>query len=202
MKKLGLFLTASLLSTAATATTIGVSAHPFTMQKQVVTTEFNNYANNGSGTGMTARYFNRINEIMNIDAGFGITDGERSSRVFMGADFQMIPDYGRQPRVSIKGLLETESFDGDRLNSFGAAPTISKGFAFWGKEAFPFVSLPMKVSLNTNENTYETSTAVAAGITGRLPIDGYEKLVGNIETNFSLRNSYSSIVFGLSLPIQ
>lgn len=202
MKKLGLFLTASLLSTAASATTIGVSSHPFTMQKQVVTTEFNNYSNNGAGTGMTARYFNRVNEITNIDAGFGITDGDRASRIFMGADFQLIPDYGRQPRVSIKALLETENMDGDRLNSFGAAPTVSKGFAFWGKEAFPFISLPMKVSLNTDENTYETSTALAAGITGRLPINGYEKLVGNIETNFSLRNSYSSIVFGLSLPIQ
>ena len=55
---------------------------------------------------------------------------------------------------------------------------------------------------NKDTNTYETSTAFAAGITGRLPIDGYKKIVGNIETNVSLRNSYSSIVFGLSLPIQ
>jgi hypothetical protein len=202
MRKLGLFLTASLLSTAASATTIGVSAHPFTMQKQVVTTEFNNYANNGAGTGMTARYFNRINEVTSIDGGFGITDGDRSNRLFVGADFQMIPDYGRQPRISLKGLLETESLNGDRINAFGVAPTISKGFAFWGKEAFPFIALPMKVALNTDTNTYETSTALAAGITGRLPIDGYQKLVGNIETNVSLRNSYSSIVFGLSLPIQ
>lgn len=202
MKRLGLLLGTVLLSSAASATTVGLSAHPFTMKKQVVTTEFNNYSNNGAGTGISARYLNRVTERVSFDAGFGITDGERANRLFLGTDIEMIPDYGRQPRVSIKGLLESANNDKDRVNSFGMAPTLSKGFAFWGKEAFPFIALPMKVSLNTNENTYETSTAVAAGITGRLPFNGYQNLVANVETNFSLRNSYSSIVFGISLPIQ
>ena len=111
-------------------------------------------------------------------------------------------DYGRQPKVSVKGVLETENIDGDTVNSFGAAPTISKGFSFWGKEAFPFLAVPVKVSLDADENTYETSTAVAAGITGRLPMEGYENLVYNIETNMSLRNSYTGFVMGISLPIQ
>lgn len=202
MKKLALVLATALLSTVASASTIGVSTHPFTMKKQVVTTEFNNYMTNGTGAGITAKYFQRLNEQINFDAGFGITDGDRSNRIFMGADFGLLPDYGRQPRVSIKGLLQTEDFDGNRINSFGAAPTISKGFSFWGKEAFPFLAVPMRVGLNADTNTYETSTAVATGITGRLPMDGYENLIYNFEANMSVRNSFTGFVMGLSLPIQ
>lgn len=202
MRKLSLLLSLALLSSLASASTIGVSTHPFTMKKQVVTTEFNNYMTNGTGAGITAKYFQRLNEQINFDAGFGITDGERANRVFLGADFGLIPDYGRQPRVSIKGLLQTEDFDGNRINSFGAAPTISKGFSFWGKEAFPFLATPLRVSLNADSNTYETSTAVATGITGRLPMDGYENLIYNIEANMSVRNSYTGFVMGISLPIQ
>ena len=201
MKKILLGLISTSFAMGAMASTIGVSNHPFTMDKHIVTTEFNNYLNNGSGMGLTAKYLQRVNDSLNFDAGFGITDGERASRFVMGADYKIIPDYGRQPKVSIKGILESENLDGDRVNSFGAAPTISKGFSFWGKEAYPFLALPLKVGLNTNENTYETSTAVAAGITGRIPWAG-KNLVGNLETNFSLRNSYASIVMGVSLPIQ
>ncbi len=202
MKKLLTGLVASFISTGAMATVVGVSNHPFLMKKHIFTTEYNNYHNAGSGMGITAKYNNRVSDTLNVDAGFGFTDGERESRFFAGADMQIIPDYGRQPKFSIKGTLETENIDGDRINSFGAAPTISKGFVMWGKEAFPFVALPMKVSLNESEKEYETSTALAFGMTGRLPIEGINNLVGNIEANMSLRNSYSSLVMGVSLPIE
>jgi hypothetical protein len=201
MKNIAILLFVALFSAVASAT-VGLSTHPFTMKKQVITTEFNSYTTNGAGAGITAKYFQRINENFNFDAGVGVTDGERANRFFAGGDFQLFPDYGRQPRVSVKGLLETMSFDGNRINSFGAAPTVSKGFSFWGNEAFPFLAVPMRVSLNTDTNTYETSTAVAMGITGRLPLDGYESLIYNFETNFSVRNSANAILMGISLPIQ
>lgn len=193
---LGIFIVKSAFGT------VGLSSHPFTMKKQVITTEFNNYLNNGEGAGLTAKYFQRMNEQINVDAGFSISDGERSSRVFAGADFQMIPDYGRQPRISVKGLMESVRFQDERINSFGAAPTISKGLLIAGKEAFPFIALPMAVNLNTETNEYFTSTAVAMGITGKLPFDGYDEIVANFETNMSVRNSFSSVVFGLSLPFR
>ena len=115
---------------------------------------------------------------------------------------QILPDYGRQPRVSIKGLLDSKNIDDERVNSFGVAPTLSKGLAFWGHEAFPFVSLPVGISLNTGDNSYTTTAAIAAGITGRIPFSGMENLVGNIETNISLKDSYAALVMGVSLPIQ
>jgi len=202
MKKLLLGLCCSVLSIGAIASTVGVSAHPFTMNKHIVTTEFNSYLNNGTGMGLTARYMQRVNQKLSFDAGFGFTDGERASKMMFGSDYALIPDYGRQPKISIKGLLETENYDGSRINSFGIAPTISKGLSFWGNEAFPYLAVPLKVGLNTNENTYETSTAVAMGVTGNLHVGGFRDLVGNIETNFSLRNSYAAVVMGVSLPIQ
>lgn len=203
MKKIGLMMLSFLMgSTAALASTIGVSTHPFTMQKQVISTEFHNYSSGGTGKGLSARYLNNVSDRVNVDAGATITDGERANKIFAGADFLLIPDYGRQPRVSIKGLLETMSLDGSRINSFGAAPTLSKGFSFWGKEAFPFIALPVRVSLNEENNTYQTQTAMALGITGRIPAAGFENLVANLETNISIRNSYSAIILGISLPIQ
>lgn len=202
MKKLLFGILTTFISTGVMANTVGLSSHPFVMNKHIVTTEFNNYLTDGSGAGITARYMNRLNEKINMEAGFGFTNGDRASRILAGADVMILPDYGRQPRFSIKGLLQTENKDNERINSFGMAPTVSKGFSFWGNEAFPFLALPTMVSLNTDEGTYETSTALSAGITGKLPVGDFRDLVGNLETNFSLRNSYASIVMGVSLPIQ
>lgn len=195
-------MTALCVSFGASASTIGLSTHPFTMNKRVITTEFNSFLSAGAGMGITAKYFQRVDSKLNIDAGVMVSDGDRSSAFMAGADYEIFPDYGRQPRLSAKALLQSAEVDGDRVNNFGVAPTLSKGFAFWGKEAFPFVALPVSVGLNTNEGTYETSTALAAGITGRLPIEGYSNLIGNLETNVGLRNSYTAIVMGLSMPLQ
>jgi hypothetical protein len=189
------------LALTAQATTIGVSSHPFAMKNQVVTTEFTGYMSNGTGMGLTARYFNRVNEDINLDIGVGVTDGERANRAFLGADFQIFPDYGDQPRISLKAMGETADEFSTRYNSLGVAPTISKGFSIDGHEVFPFVALPMRVAMDAEDGTYETQTALALGATGRLPFEGMDNMVGNIEANVGLRNSFSSIVLGISLPI-
>ena len=202
MKKLMMITLAALTMGSVNASTIGVSTHPFGIHNRVFTTESNSYLSNGSGAGLTAKYYHRFNNKVNLDAGFGITDGDRASKFSVGSEVEIFPDYGTQPRVSVKGIVETENFDGDRVNTFGFAPIASKGLSLWGNEAFPFVSLPVKVHLNQDTNEHETATALAAGITGRLPIQGYDNLVGNIEANMSLKNSYTGLVMGISLPIQ
>lgn len=195
-------LVASLVMGAASASQIGLSTHPFAMEKQVLSTEYVNYMSNGSGMGIEAKYFQRVNEMINFEAGFGVTDGDRANRLFAGADFMIFPDYGNQPRVSVKGLLETTDFDGERITAFGAAPTISKGFSFWGREAFPYAALPIKIGLNQDENTYETQTSVAAGLTAPIGIQGYDSLIANFEANVDLGNSYTGFVVGIALPLQ
>lgn len=200
MKKLLLGLIAATFSVTAMASTIGLSNQPFVMNKHIVTTEFNSFMSNGTGAGLGIKYTQKYTDDLNFDAGIAFIDGDRASRITGGADFRLLPDYGRQPRVSVKGLLISESIGGDRINSFGAAPTVSKGMVFWGKEAYPYASLPITVNLNNDESTYETATALATGITGRLGESN--GLVGNIEANFNIQNSYTALVMGLSLPIQ
>lgn len=200
--KTSTLLVAALTMSAASASQIGLSTHPFAMEKQVLSTEYVNYMSNGTGMGIEAKYFQRANEMINFEAGFGVTDGDRANRIFAGADFMIFPDYGNQPRVSVKGLLETTDFDGERINSFGAAPTISKGFSFWGREAFPYAALPVKIGLNQDENTYETQTAFATGITAPIGTPGYSNLIANFEANIDLGNSYTGFVLGVSLPLQ
>ena len=191
----------ALISMSVMATTVGLSTHPFSVENRVITTEFDNYTSSGQGMGLTARYYQRVNQALNYDVGFSINEGERANRLLVGTDYEIFPDFGRQPRLSVKGLFETMEFDNERINSFGAAPTLSKGFSFWGKEAFPFIALPYRVSLNDDQNTYETSIALATGITGRLDIGGNTEVVGNIEANFNLENSYSALVMGVSVPL-
>jgi hypothetical protein len=134
--KLLIVLTIAVMASSAFASQMGVSTHPFTMKKQVVSTEFNNYLGGADGMGLNARYYQRLNEKTNIDFGVGVTDGSYANRIFAGADFELFPDYGNQPRVSIKGLIGTQEIDGQRINNLGAAPAISKGMSFWGKKVF------------------------------------------------------------------
>ena len=181
--------------------TVGLSTHPFSMKKNALSAGIDNYFSNGEGTGFSARYLRRINQSLNVDAGFGFTDGDRSSRFFAGADYEIIPDYGRQPRVSIKGLLENTDFDGDTVNSIGFAPTISKGFSFWGEEGYPFLSLPYRIHLNDDTGEYETAIGLTLGMTGNLPIDDFRNLIGNIEATIDIDNNYSALVLGIGYAL-
>ena len=196
-----ILLLTALISASVMANIVGVSTHPFTMQKQVMTTEFNSYMGEGGGLGLTARYFNRINEDVSLDAGVGIASGDRANRFFVGSDIMIFPDYDNQPRVSSKVWLETGEVLEERRNKIGIAPTISKGFNFWGSEGFPFLALPVAVDMNETESTYQITTGLGVGITGNIKMNGYEQLIGSIEGNVGFNSGESSIVMGLSLPL-
>jgi hypothetical protein len=201
MKKFIVSLLAVATSFSAMANVVGVSTHPFQTEKQVVNTEFTSNLSTGSGFGVQARYYNRINRDWNIDAGAGFSGGERDSRFFVGADYMLYPDYDNQPRISFKSFLERTSDFNNSFTNIGVAPTISKGFSFWGHEAFPFVALPVKLGLNSDSKRYDTISSLAFGITGRLPIEGTNNLIGNIEANVDIDNSYTALLMGVSYPL-
>lgn len=201
MRKIALVLALMTISAYSQASVVGLSNYPLTMQNKAMNTEFNNVASNGAGIGINARYHQRINQAMNFDVGAGVTDGDRSNRFFAGLDTQLIPDYGRQPRVSVKGLFETMSFDDERITNLGVAPIISKGLAVNGTEIFPYVTTPIKMMLIGDSRRSESISA-AIGATGRLPFAGYDNLIANAEINMDIRNSYSGFVLGVSLPIE
>ncbi|MDA8792645.1 hypothetical protein N9N67_05335 [Bacteriovoracaceae bacterium] len=182
------------------ANVIGISTHPMSERKHAVNTEFSSYMNNGEGLGLNARYNYKASKVLSYDAGIGVSEGERANRLFAGTDYMLFEDYASQPRVSIKSFIETADEFEERHYRLGVAPTLSKGFSFWGKEGFPFVALPVSLDLNDDNDTYETTSALAMGITSFY--ETKSTLMMNVEANIGLSNSYTSIVAGITLLIE
>ena len=201
MKKMIIAMMAMALSVSTFGYGLGVSTHPLKDNQRAVTAEFNGIISNGKGVGMQARYTQKLSELVVVDGGFGFSDGDRANRMFINADYELYPDYIKQPRVSVRGTLERAKEFESSKSRIGIAPTVSKGFNFWGKEAFPFASLPLGLELNRDEKSYEIVSQLALGITGNIPLRGYENILANLETNLNISNGFSSVFFGLTLPI-
>jgi len=180
----------------------GYSSYPMMSDKKFFSTEVTGITSTGGGVGAQVRYGQKINSALLIDAGVGISGGERTNRIFAGADYEIFPDYLNQPRVSVKTTITNAEEFGTRRNILSIAPTVSKGFSFWGYEAFPFVSIPMGLSLESGSKTYETISSFNVGITGNLPIERYSHLTGTLEAIVDLKDSYSGVFMGVSFPIE
>ena len=68
---------------------VGQSTHPMRVAQKFLATEFTGIMADGTGFGVQARYTQKINEKIRLDGGLGIGGGERSSRLFVGADYEM-----------------------------------------------------------------------------------------------------------------
>lgn len=192
----------SLLPVASYANTVGVSAHPFVLKNKAIQTEFTGNFSGGSGVGVQARYVHKLNQDLRLDGGFGLQAGERTSRIIMGADYMLYPDHRNQPRISLKGTYERLREFSRNVDAIGITPTVSKGVTIGGNEAFPFIALPVKLRLASDTSTYERETALSMGMTGPLPIKGYRHLIGNIEANLELENSYTGLFMGVTYMLQ
>jgi hypothetical protein len=179
----------------------GFSVFPLERNFGNFTMEYVGFVSNGKGDGFQARYSRRMNSIMTIDGGIGISNSELTKRVFAAADIELMPDYGQMPRVSIRPFFQSAQEYDSRRNIFGATPMISKGFSFWGKEAYPFMGLPIGLVLNSNTRQYEVRTQLALGMAGKLPSSNFENVLVNVEGNFNIQNSYSAVYLGLSFPL-
>ncbi|NOT78134.1 MAG: hypothetical protein HOP07_03925 [Bacteriovoracaceae bacterium] len=202
---LGLTLTLGFGSSAAFGYGMGISTFPLEAEKKVLSAEVTGIVSNGSGLGLQARYTQKINEFSAVDAGLGIAGGERSARLFAGYDYELFPDYENQPRTSIKAFLENSKEFGTRRNILGLAPTVSKGFSFWGQEAFPYLSLPYGISLDGTKNSYQTTISANLGITGIIPaeqIGSSRAITANAEVIVGLKDSFSAVFVGLGYPIE
>lgn len=192
-----------LISTEVFAYGMGVSTHPFEVDKKVITTEATGtMANNsGSGAGIQARYYQRLTQELNLDGGFGVSSSTAARSFFVGSDYMFFPEYDNQPRISAKALLSNTKEEERTRNNIGFAPTVSKGFVIGGKEIYPFLAIPLGVSLETASNQYKGTSALSFGATGNIPMDGFEKLTANLEANVNLQNTYSSLFLGVSYPL-
>lgn len=179
---------------------LGVSTHPMDEGKRFVTGEFTGLLQNGKGLGVQFRYVQRLQEKFVVDAGLGVAGGERSNRVFAGVDSMIFPDYKYQPRTSIRTYVENAREFDSRHNILGVAPTVSKGFSFWEREAHPFLAIPLELNLNGKENSYQTSLRLALGATAPIAVSEGKNLVANLEANINLKSSYTGIFAGVSYP--
>ncbi|HLE10990.1 MAG: hypothetical protein A2504_10290 [Bdellovibrionales bacterium RIFOXYD12_FULL_39_22] len=179
----------------------GLTAYPLMSEKRLVTTEFTGIVSDHGGVGIQTRYMQKINNVTSVDAGIGLAGGDRSGCAFAGIDYEIFPDYKKQPRVSIKSSFEYAKEFGLPYNNLKVAPVVSKGFSFWGHEGFPYVTMPIAISLEAEHKTYETTMNLTTGIAGKIPYEGYTHLTGNIEAVFNLKDSYSAIFMGVSYPL-
>ncbi len=191
----------ALFSGAAFGYGTGYSSYPLLPKAKLVGAEFTGIFSDGGGAGIQSRYTQKISKPVVVDIGVGMNGGERSGSLFAGIDYELFPDYGRQPKVSFRAAFESAREFGARRNILSVAPTISKGFSFWGTEAYPFFSLPTGVSLNSDTKTYESQVSASLGFTGNLPFEGYKKFVGTTEAYLSLKDSFTGIFFGVSYPL-
>lgn len=184
---------------------MGISTFPLELDKKIISAEVTGVVSHGSGLGLQARYTQKLNEASSFDAGLGIAGGERSTRIFAGYDYELFPDYDTQPRTSIKAFIENSKEFESRKNILGIAPSISKGFSFWGHEAFPYLSLPYGLRLDGNKNTYGTSLSANIGVSGIIPREyaaTSKPITANAEIILALKNSFSGIFFGFGYPLE
>jgi len=194
------FLVSSLLATNVFAYGTGISSYPLPAKTQALSVEVTNVMSNGSGTGFQGRYSNKLNEKLLVDGGVGFSTGQRSRRAFAAADYEIFPDYKSQPKVSARPFIEAANEYDSRRTILGAAPVVSKGFSVSDKELFGHISLPVGLNLNSANQQYQFVSNVAFGVSGQLPIEGYKNLIGHLEANINLKNSFSGFFTGVTYP--
>lgn len=198
-------LSVGLGSSAAFGYGMGISTFPLEQDKKVLSAEVTGIVSDGGGLGLQARYTQKLNEVSAVDAGLGISGGERSARLFAGYDYQLFPDYDTQPRTSIKAFIENSKEFGTRKNILGIAPTVSKGLSFWGNEAFPYLSLPYGISLDGKRNQYQTTFSANIGISGVISSDYLatnRPVTANAEMIIGIKDSFTAVFFGLGYPVE
>ncbi len=203
MKKIfGIVLVSSLFSIQIVfAYGVGYSSFPLMTDKKIVSTELSGILSAGGGLGVQARYSQKINRAFLVDAGLGVSGGQRNMRAFAGVDYELYPDYKKQPKISVKATMEYANEFSLPHNKISLIPTVSKGLSFWGHEGFPYVALPIGLSLELQNKTYETEMNLSMGISGKLPLKNYNHLTANAEAVMSLKDSYSGLFLGVSYPL-
>ena len=202
---LTLSLSLGLGSSAAFGYGMGISTFPLEQDRKVLSAEVTGIVSDGGGLGLQARYTQKLNQSSTVDAGLGISGGERSARLFAGYDYEIFPDYDIQPRTSLKAFIENSKEFGTRKNILGIAPSISKGFSFWGNEAFPYLSLPYGISLDGKRNQYETTLSANIGISGTITseyLTTNRPVTANAEMIVGLKDSFTAVFFGFGYPIE
>lgn len=181
---------------------LGISSHPFSEKNTFLTTEMVDHIGNGTGFGIQARLTKKLSPTVSLEGGAGFADGDLSGRYFAATEIEFYPDFDRQPRISLKTFFENAREFGTRRNIMGIVPVFAKGFRAWENDVYPFLGFPFGLTLNESTKSYNLRSSIALGMTCKLPMEGYEHLLVNVEGNINMANSYSGLFAGLSYPLQ
>ena len=196
------FLLLALVVTAPVwAYGIGSSSLPLPEKSKVITTEASSIFTRGGGSGLQVRYAQKINQMVMLDGGVGVSGGDFANRIFLGADYEIFPDYERQPRVLLRGAYENAKEQDFRRHIWSLAPVVSKGTSFWGHEAFPYIALPLGLALQSKTGTYRTTIQTNLGLNMPLQFEGIKNLILHSELSFNIKDSFTGILLGLSYPL-
>ena len=199
--KWGIVVSSLFLSYNIYAYGSGTSSYPLPVGKKLLTAELLGITSSGGGMGFQMRFAKKIHPGIFLEGGMGMSGGKRSSRVFLGGDWEIYPDFGRQPRFSLQGRIINAKEFGIRHNKIAIAPSLGKGFALNGRVFYPYLTLPYTINL-AGDQTYETSLNANAGIVGNLPLSRYQHLIGSLEFTAGITNGFVGFTVGLSWPIE
>ncbi|MBF0313744.1 MAG: hypothetical protein HQK50_09860 [Oligoflexia bacterium] len=177
----------------------GLSSYPLPEHSGALTTEFSTFFSDEKGLGLQARYLRKINQRVAIEGSIGASDSQLSKRFGVAGDIEVSPDVDHYPRFVVRPFIERSTEYGKNYNTIGAYPILSKGYVFFENTGYPFVSLPMSVAFSSGTNQFRM--AAAFGITGKLPISGYDNVLLNLEGSINITQSFNGIFLGLSYPL-
>jgi len=180
---------------------VGQSVYPMRENTHFLNAEATGVVSDEGGAGFQMRYTYRVYPELTFDGGLGVSGGDRSSRMFVSADYQVLADTINQPRFSLKTQLTNSKDFQVRNNTLSVAPTLSKGFYFWGQEGHPYVSLPIGVQLNEQTKNYEGIMNLNIGIMGNIPLREMSKMTVALEVFLDLNDSYSGALVSLGVPL-
>ena len=201
LKKILMILSVSLLVTKAYANEIGWSTYPLKENQRILTAQFGGVFSSGGGMGVTASYLQKLSQKWDVEAGAGFTGGERGFTLYGAGNYEIYPDYEKQPKVSIKGWYQYSNEYDSSVNRFYASPLVSKSTLLWGNEAFPYLAIPTGVNLNYDNKQYSLFSALTLGISGNIPWEKMKNMAMILEGRLNITGSYSGLSFGFSHPI-
>jgi hypothetical protein len=172
---------------SAFAQLIGQNTMRMADQDKAFFAETGGYLNRGAGMGAQFRFLARTTEMTKFDVVAGAFDGRRTSRIFIGFEQELFESF------SVKEFIGNDNQFGESFYSAGFAPIAHFPAILGSVEFFPYVSLPLKMVMNSNTNVYSWTTIAAFGLNAPLNLDWHASAEGNVD----LSGGASSVMMGV-----
>ncbi len=183
------------------ANEVGWSVYPLQENQKIITAQFGGVFTGSGGFGMTASYLQKLSPKWDVEAGAGYTGGDSGFTIYGSGNYELFPDYEKQPKLSIKGWYQYSDENGESVNRFYASPLVSKSTLLWGHQVFPYAAIPTGVNLNYDNKNYSLFSALALGISGNIPFEKMKNMLMLLEAKLNITGAYSGLSLGLSYPL-